>query len=369
MMKISPQVYTSNNISYEAIFIHILLLYLFLFPIIRTGNKLNISNLEISDRIFLQVSIFLIICGGLGILLSIRDILTVLSYDTIEVARQTILADGGLGLYKYGILGYVGTIGMISPPFALFLAFYRLFIRKKPDFILYLLLFTSLSGICINLTIAGRDGIVRWIMFLISTFVIYKPYITLKLIPKFILLITIIVIIFIITIFAVVTISRFGEGESALLSLVSYFGQSFYYFSSLYDGVGNKSLFGFASIFPIIPGGKSSLEVAMLTNNFSFRTDVFSTFIGSFVLYVGVIRTFLLAVAFDILYLYFNTKCNNRLHSFFSFLIFFQVVYIGIFYFVFNMLAWQMSFIIIYLFSKYRIAFKSHRINLSKHSL
>lgn len=342
--------YNSNKVYFGATIYHLMLYLLFLTPIVKHGNRLDVDKLHIPDLLFKRVSYALIIIGTLTIILSISGIKNVLSFDSFEGARQNaIWGDDNKTFYSYGLIGYVATIGMNTPMFAIFLAFYRLFKDRKTDIIFYLLIVTSLSGPFMNLTIAGRDGLVRWIMFLICNIAIYKKYISFKTIPFFLKLISLLVVGFICTFFILITYSRFGEGEDAFMSIVDYLGMSSYYFSEIYKHVGANYLFGFNTIFPIIPGGLNSLEIAKLGLNFS--TSAFHTFIGSFVLYVGTFWTFIMAVVFNLIYNYSHRLNRFRLSNYFSHLIFYQVVYVGVFYFVYALLAWQCSFLIVYMLS------------------
>lgn len=344
-------VYNANKIYLDATLYHLVLYLIFLTPIIKHGNKLNIDNLYIPEYLNKRVSYSLIIIGTLTIILSISGIKNILSFDSFEGARQNaIWGDDNKTFYSYGLVGYIATIGMNTPMFALFMAFYRLLKLNKSDIVFYLLFITSLSGAVMNLTVAGRDGIVRWIMFLICNIAIYRNYLSFKKIPFFLKITGLIMTIFISAFFILITFSRFGQGEDAILSIVDYLGMSSYWFSEVYSHVGTDYLFGFQTLFPFIPGGMNSLDIAKLDLN--FKTSSFHTFIGSFVLYIGTIWTFLLSLAFNFTYNYSHRSKHNNLSNYFCYLIFYQVVYIGVFYFVYALLAWQCSFLIIYLMSK-----------------
>ena len=353
--------YDANKLYLSATLYHLIIYLLFITPLVKHGNRLNVANLFIPDYLFKRVSYSLVIIGILTIALSIPGIKNILSFDSFEGARQdAIWGEGNKTFYSYGLIGYIATIGMNTPMFAIFMAFYRLFKERKADIVFYLLIFTSLSGPFMNLTIAGRDGLVRWLMFLICNIAIYRKYVSFKTIPFFLKLISLVVIGFICISFVIITFSRFGEGEDALMSVVEYIGMSSYFFSEIYKHVGTDYLFGFQSIFPVFPGGMNSLEIAKLGLNFS--TSAFHTFAGSFVLYVGTFWTFIMAIVFNFLYNNSIGPNNFKLSNYFSYFIFYQVVYVGVFYFVYALLAWQCSFLIVYLLSKpYRL--HSHKIS------
>lgn len=343
--------YSERKLYIDATLYHLLTSILFMAPIISHGNKLQISNLYISPKLFRQVSYSLIVIGFLTIVLSISGIRNVLSFENFEGARQdAIWGDDDKSFYSYGLIGYIATIGMITPMFAIFMAFYRLFKEKNSDLIFYMLIITSLSGAFMNLTIAGRDGLVRWFMFVICNIAIYKSYFSIKSIPFILKVIFVIIVVFVFLFFLLITYSRFGKGEDAIMSIVDYLGMSFYRFSEIFHGVGTNYLFGFNSLFPIFPGGMNSLDIAKLNLNFS--TSSFHTFIGSFVLNVGTFWTIIMALFFNISYRLSHRIISYKLNNFFSYLIFYQIVYIGIFYFVYALLAWQCSFLIIYILSK-----------------
>lgn len=344
-------IYSFEKMDIIATLYHIIILWLFMRPIIDQGNLLDIDKLKIPKKQNTFISWTFVIIGLLTIILSIPGIISVLSFDTFEGARQeAIEGDEQKGFYSYGLIGYIATIGMITPMFAIFMAFYRLFCLRKADILFYLLILTSLSGAIMNLTIAGRDGIVRWIMFVVFNIALFKKQFSIKLIPKFLLIIFTIIVAFTLVFFALITFSRFGDGNDAIMSIIDYLGMSFFWFSDVFRGVGTDYLFGFNSIFPIIPGGMNSLDIAKLDLDFSTMT--FHTFAGSFVLYVGTIFTAIMAVVFYLLYKLNHSVIRNRINNYFAYMIFYQIEYIGVFYFVYALLAWQCSFVIIYLLSR-----------------
>lgn len=347
---IQPNLYDINDITVLASLSHILLLFLFIYPLVVVGNKINICEINIEKGNMNLFSIFVIIAGLLLMCLSISSIRDVLSADNFGIARQEALNREDNSYYRYGIIGYLATIGTMTPLFALFCAFYRLFIWKKAGVTFYFLFLTSLSGVFANLSGAGRDGVVRWMMFLVVCLILFKKEFRFKLIPKPLVGLLMIILVTVIILFSLITIARFGEGEDGLASLLEYIGQPFYHYSNTFNGIGNSYVLGFSAIFPIIPGGVDPLEIARMTS-FSFRTDVFTTFVGTFVLDVGFICTFLMAVGFFIFYLGFNKGKVRYFHNIVSYLIFYQVAYIGVFYFVFAMLARQLSFVLLYILS------------------
>lgn len=355
--------YNANKVYLDATIYHLIISVIFMQPIVSYGNKLDVRKLYIPDYLFKRVSYSLIFIGSLTIILSISGIKNVLSFDTFEGARENaIWGDDNTSFYSYGVIGYIATIGMNTPAFALFMAFYRLYKDKKDDIVFYLLIITSLSGAFMNLTIAGRDGIVRWIMFFICNMAIFREYYSFKKIPFVLKILALSMIVFVGAFFVLITFSRFGQGEDAIMSIIDYLGMSFYRFSEIYRGVGINYLFGFQSIFPIIPGGMNSLDIAKLELNFS--TSSFHTFMGSFVLYVGTFWTLLMAIVFNFLFNKCHKKNHLKLSNYFCFLIFFQIEYIGIFYFVYALLAWQCSFLIVYILSKqYRFLLNGRMLN------
>ena len=350
----APSEYNPNDITLDSVVAHVVLLFLFMSPIIHVGNKILISELIISDAIFSRFVFFVIVCGLSGIIVSYWGIIEVLSAPNFEAARFDALAREDTSYYSYGLIGYLATIGTMTPMFAIFCAFYRLFVHNKTGIILYLLILSSFSGAFLNFAGAGRDGFVRWALFMVFNIVLFKNQISLRKIPKILLLILIVFGSTIVTLFIAITIARFGEGDKGWMSVMEYIGQSFYHFSNTFHGVGNENHFGFNSIFPLFPGANDPLSIARISN-FNFRTDVFPTFVGSFVLKVGYINTFALGVTFFIIYTYLSRYKRLKLYNIVAYMIFYQVAYIGIFYFVFAMLARQLSFLILYMLSKYKI--------------
>lgn len=329
---------------------HIILLFVFLYPIVYFGNHISLNAIKFNNVLIRRLSYFSILVGLSSIIVSIMEINNIINYDNLEVIRSIQLSQENMSLYEHGLLGYLATIGVVTPIFALFFSFYRLFILKKEDLYFYFLFISSFSGVSINLIIAGRDGIVRWVLFFLFNLVLFKKYISLKKISMRGWFLLIFALFCMITIFMNISTDRFGEQKKLYLSILEYIGQPFCFYSNTFNNVGNRSLFGFKSLFPILGGGVGPLEIAR--SSLSFRTDVFPTFVGTFVLCVGYIRTFLMGGAFFLFSLLFNKKRATKLNNLISYMIFYQIAYIGVFYFVYAMLAWQLSFFIIYILSR-----------------
>lgn len=327
--------YDIDKISLESVLSLILLLFLFLYPIVKIGNKkfgINLSSKHIN--IFAW---FIIVFSLTAIVDSIPQLNKTFSYEEILETRS--LYNETLGEIpprtNSVILNMLLRAGTQYSFFAVFFAFYYNN-KKKNNFLFIMLLVSSLSFIIHNLNVAGRDGIIRWIFAFIFSYLVFKDSIDRRMKRKLLLIITPIFILLLI-VFWTITEARFGERIEAYMfgpfySIFNYLGQSPIYFSYRYDLM-------FEGNF-----GKKYINVP---------TNIFSTFVGSIYYDYGFFITLAFGIVFFIvLYSLSRYKKNYTRFPFLIIYIYiYQIVVLGIFYHMFRYASAIRYFLLLFMFS------------------
>ena len=331
------EAFDEEKISLTAIIFHIICLYLFLSPVIYFGNT-NINEIKFPPYGLLRYLVWSIILLSLtSIVVSWSKLKVVFAFEELSEARRL---HNARELYEEGgdIYTYLGGIGHHLSIFAMFFFFYFVAYYPQKKITQLLLFLSSFAIVFSNLSIAGRDGIVRWAFFLIFFFSFFKKNISAK-VKKYIYTLSLMAGIPIISIFIAITQSRFGEkGGDVLLSVASYIGQSFpifsYNFNQFMDGTAGGRI-NFPFLFP------ASQRASMNNLNDYFYADynlnTFPTFVGSFYLDLGLLKTLLLALLFYLIFTYYY-KFHKPRASFvkiISFIILYQIMLLGIFYYMF----------------------------------
>lgn len=309
--------YESSKVNGWALISLIFFLFLFLYPIVKIGNKKIIVKLS---RKYLDIFVwFIIFMSIVSIIDNITELNNVFSIGDARLARYqyTETMDEVSIRSSNVFLNFILTGGIAYSFIAMYFAFYYRFILKAKT--ISTLLFLSTFAVVIdNLTIMGRDGIVRWIIMFIFTLILYKDYFSKKMIRK-IFIIGGLSSIPLLYIFHYITESRFGDRMPSdfglLLTLFDYIGQSPINFSNRFE-----AMFDYASI-----------------PTFSVRTNVFSTFVGSLYFDYGFYLTMIFSFVFFAFTLYYARK---KVYQSFSFLILFiflyQIEFLGVFYHMFR---------------------------------
>lgn len=331
------QIFDEERISLIAIIFHIICLYLFLSPIIYFGN-ININEIKFPPYRILRYLIWTIILLSLiSIVVSWSKLKIVFAFEEISEARRLYnareLYDEDRNIYTY-----LGAIGHHLSIFAMFFFFYFIIFYPQKKIIQLLLFISSFAIVFSNLSTAGRDGIVRWGFFMIFAFSIFKKNISARA-KKYIYTLSLIAGIPIVSIFVIITQSRFGERNGGVLqSIASYIGQSFpifsYNFNQFMDGTAGGRI-NFPFLFPI--SQRRSLN--NLNDYFyaDYNLNTFSTFVGSFYFDLGLLKTLLFALFFYFIFTYYY-KFHKPRASFvkmMSFIILYQIMLLGIFYYMF----------------------------------
>lgn len=347
-----------DRVTLESVSFHILTLFLFLSPLVYIGNKIKAENLSISDKVLKNFSYCIIIPSVISIIVSFSDAINIFAFGDLSVARNTLLSDNSLNyVYKYGVLGYFISLGPIASFLCLFFSFYYRFYRKDKGVITNLLFFSSFSFVINNFTIAGRDGVIRWILFFIFSCIFFKNYLSFKDNRKF----WINVLSFgacIIIIFLLISEDRFGErDDSTFFHLLNYYGQPFYYFSYIYQTFADTNIYGIGSIFPAF---SQNIHTIYNLNDFIYADyflNVFSTFVGSILLRTGAINTFIISLcSFILLFFSFRHFRTISLNKIIVYIFFYEIYILGLFYFMHSGRMTQLG-IIFYIIIAYFLSF------------
>ena len=321
-----------DRITFESVIVHIFLLSFFSWPFIAKANKIKPNNLDISKTGVKIFALSLIIPSYLAIIASVYGVVDIIAIGNFNEARTAYLLGDVSGGYieKYGVLGYIMSLGPQTCFIAVTLFFYCFFYKgyKKLG---YSLLIASLALVIQNLSIAGREGIIRWLMYFGFNIILFRDYISYSKCKQFWNLL-IVCILFMFVFFAAISNDRFESSEGGVgISLLSYMGQPFYNFSYMYDAFANQSNQSLIEILSILGDSHKELE----QKDVDFATNVFPTFVGSFIRSVGLLKTLLLGVImFVICKITFYGKMKLSFYNTIAYIVLFDVILFGVLYFI-----------------------------------
>lgn len=330
-----------ERITIDSVLAHITLLWLFFYPLFNYGNTLKVENICMPERIIRILSFILITTSCIAILFALKDIGQILVYKDLGAARYA--ATGGEFsqnyVKNYGIIGIIPAFGANSSLISLFLSLYLKFYKKNHPSISNLLFISSLAMPLNNLTSVGRDGFVRWILFLIFCAIILKKYIKIREHKKFLFTLSSILVIIII-IFANITTDRFDKKNfeyGPIFSLLRYGGEQFYLFSYGFHRFFYDGMTDIQHLFPLL----TNLDFDIFRLNKRFVADyflnTFPTFVGSFVMYLGFYNALFLCLSafFGGYLLLWKEKRYQKVSStkMMIYLFYSEIVIAGFFYF------------------------------------
>lgn len=324
-----------NRIRIEAILYHILVLFLFLFPILKFADFRIINVVFLPIREMLYLAWFIIVFSFFSIGTACTKLFNVISVGDFGVARTMHnageFAQNGVSFYEL-----IGGIGVYFVLFSIVLFFYFYVFHPQRKILSVLLLISSTSFIFQNLAVAGRDAIVRWLFSMIFSYLIFRPYIPKKK-KKIINYILIVISIPIILFFYLITVDRFdGRDNPILFYVILYLGQSFIYFSYGYDLFYEPTFHGrkvFAFLFPQNEQiGSTNLNEIVYAD---YYLNTFSTFVGSIYNDIGNIYTLILGIGFFIFALFiFRNKNRISFLTLVLYLFFYEIMMLGVFYYM-----------------------------------
>lgn len=330
-----------QRVTFTSVTFHILLLVLVLLPLTRFGNTLSIDRVTINRRT-LAIFSWAVVLPALGaIVVSLGDIGAVLGYTDMGDARSAFMEGDVSNLYieRFGFWGYVMSLGTATSFLAVVLGFYYLFVLKKRGLLTILLFVASFSLVINNLAIAGREGVVRWVLFFVFSCVLFRHHLSFKGHKIFWFLVVGGASV-IITAFLIISQDRFGhEGEGVIYSFFYYIGEQYYYFAYGLDRFGATGMSdSMLSPFQLFQEGK--MEAYFLNEKYyaDYYLNTFPTFVGTFLIKMGAFKALVLCVIlFVVLYLVFWKIPRGRSITFTKFvgyLMCYEIALAGVFYFL-----------------------------------
>lgn len=345
------ETYDIQEITFLATIFHCACLYFFLSPLVDFSNRIE-KGMSMPNDLGLKIFTLIILSFCLlSIVYSLPRVVSVFSYDDLRTVRQ-LHNSGELDSSEgsSNIFSYFGSFGHYYSFFAIFLFFYYMAYKGGQDKLITNLLFISSFAIVLsNLTIMGRDGVVRWILFFIFSFLFFRRRLSAPT-KKRIISIGVFASIPIVVGFLMITIARFGERDNDLFYyILDYAGQPFIFFSYNFDQFFDGA-FGGRMTFPILYSREQQVKGALSDYIYtSYNLNTFSTFIGSFYKDMGFYKTLFLSIGFKVIFTYLFTY-SRRSKSFSNvilFLVLVQVVILGVFYFMFYSITLVKSLILI----------------------
>ena len=284
-----------------------------------------------------------------------------------------IIRNTGIVLYESGTLSsYMSAFSFMISPLVMFLGFYNM--SKKILHIRYtiLLMISSTVIIFYTLGVAGRDGMVIWLISLLGLLCLFYPYLSPGIIKKMKLVI-IVTIIIMTPIFMLITNDRVGSGPlGSRGSIFSYLGQSLNNLSHNIDHAnktGHKNI-NYRTVFGLyyefsdrIKGDRFNIHVYNSKSTLlGFRGNKFSYYIGGFYPYSTDTFFLFLFILLSYVVIKRNLKVFNgktisptRLMIVFSW---YMIIMVGIFYFyygdVFGNMFLLLPFILLYYFDYFK---------------
>lgn len=295
--ELSPEYYHTV----PSIVFHLLILFLFLNPIIKYGKyEQNRQFLLLNEQRFRILAYSLICLQLFSILFFLREDYAMLMRGDFSQIRSEILNAGrGTGSIARTIAGTASFFYCYN----ILLFFYSLSFRQDKKILVILLILSSTSRIFHSLTYMGRDGIMFWILSLIISYSIFKPFLS-KQSMSFLKTVFLIIGGFAVFLIMIISMSRFGDSDSGtLLSLINYFGQPINNFGILFDRFHDYT--GTKSVFPLLFGEKGATGAEVLSDvdsfisEYGFSNNSFKTFVGDFYMAWGPFLTLIIAFIYE----------------------------------------------------------------------
>ncbi len=344
---VAPEDFPINPI---AILYYTICTIILLFPFIKYGN-IDCRKCSFSKQFIDVLSYILIIFGIISWIYTLPRIFTLqtlvnnLSDVRNAYYRGEQLIETSTSTIEI-LANWVSHIQYISP----FLAFY--YHIKKNIIKTCLLSICAITPALNNILIGEREAIIVLFSNFIFAYIFWIPYLNksqIIFLKKIALFLSLPFIIFIIT----MTFSRFSEYENGVgNSLLVYIGEQPYNFSYFYTylNIDEQSMDGklnFGIFFPEEEQAKEPINTYISSSKY---LNVFAAIPGSFLLdfaYYAVIICVILATIFVVLIK--NKKGRYDFGNVLMYLIYFQIIFMGVFYFDFTRKYSIIMSIIIYL--------------------
>ena len=309
----------------------IIFLSLYLFPLLyfkeNETKKIIIPNLQILNAF----STLLIIMSLYSIVYYLPSVFRIFRSG---VALASLRSNGTYVLYKgTGLLNTVASVSASMYPFVIMLYFIYSIIGKHT--VRRALLFIgSTSNIFLVLTFVGRDGVVFWIFCFMYMYLFFAEYFNQRQktrIRRFFVIGALAAFFP----FMLISSSRFsGKTGGTISGILSYMGQMLPNYC-LYFAVRRKH-YNYGTSFPLFweAIGKKPPESARWIDG-GTESNVFGTFIKGFNINFGLAGTILVGIIAALFFVFIFKKRKNSIYyyHYFIYVLYYQVLSQGVFYF------------------------------------
>lgn len=367
----TPYIEHPERITWLSVICHIVLLWLFMYPLVRFGNAVRADKLKLNLKALDIYSWAVAVPSLLSVLVSGFDVVQIFAFGNFLDARMAAMGGEISNLYvsRFGVLGYIISFGPQLSFISTFLAFYYKFYLNKNNLLANLLVVCSLSIVLNNLAITGREGLIRWIFYCASCAVFFKKYIKYKN-HKLLFNVAGIFLALIMIMFSLITSDRFEEDDyGPFFSILRYGGEQFFLFSYDFNRFFDSGYGSLAEVFPVITQQIPEIYDINSKVYADYYLNTFSTFVGTFLKEAGFWPTFALAVfSFICLSMIFWRKSKFiclSLTKLIGFLFYYEVVLLGFFYFLHIGRMTQLS-MVVYILLAWAISHSSRKLSRVK---
>lgn len=341
------------NLNFMPTFLYCVLLTVSILPF----SRIYMSRIETitlsSTRLFDYFAAFLLLLALINLYAVFDSTLDILRGDVQEIRLSHYTGEESLADQKIkslpSVLGYIYYF-KYTTLLALPMYFYSICFLNKSTFYNILLLFISLTIPLLAIQTVDRTEFVFYAQMFLFSFFLFKKFMGKPQYNKLRLVFIPIAFMFLVYI-AMVTIARFGEKDSgAWGGALQYAGQGYLNFCYFYENA-NPNIQYTDRMFPmynhIVNGIDSTPEFRdEKSMHHGFFISVFATFIGDFLLDVGLVGTIVWVIAFFILCITFFPRSSDAAVSlgqlFFVFIMgvipVFGVFYYRYFYFYYTIM-------------------------------
>ena len=215
---------TSIYWNFQSLLLIVVPTFLLILPLSRVEIQMRRSGFcfsELNKKRFTVLSWGLIVLSIYSIFFFSRGLLRVFSVDIVA------LRQGYGSLYEGGtIWSKAACLGAYLSPVAMFLFYYNLIKKQLPRYITMLLLLSSCSFVVYTLNVAGRDGIVIWVLNFVGLFFLFYHAANRK-DRRFICRILMWSLVLVLPLFLFISSARFSQSSGGVSrTVISYAGQS-----------------------------------------------------------------------------------------------------------------------------------------------
>lgn len=367
-------------INVEAFFIVFFSILILIWPLAKFEKEITseIKIIELEKERYEFLVFFIVSISVYSIFFFGKNIFQVFNSD-LSVLRNQIMVDGGF--YESSIFSKIAVFGAYLSPIALFLYFYTLAVHENYK-LRMLLLLSSTSFIFYTLNVAGRDGIIIWVITYLALLCLFYPLLEREIIKNQKKLILTSMMIFL-PILLIISFARFAQfdvegsddsNKNVLFSMINYIGMQPY---ELSDRIEQLEIIDYngepRSIYPLLfnirdaffgvvndPDINNRNELRSESLDLGLKTQKFVYYIGDLLSELGMLG---LIIVTSIIYFIcrINLKIIDSSISISRLLISFtwyMIIIVGVFYFYYGQVVGNVFLLtpfLIHFYLKYRL--------------